>query len=206
MVSPNNTGNTAAHGALVDEFKTSLLAHDLTDVIRRHITTGEPVALKGEEYFRLRRVVAHEFSLHPSAVVVVGSCRLGFTLKKVRGHSYRPLRNDSDVDVAVVSTSLFEMMWDAVFAVTYANRNWPLERGNRFTRDLYSGWIAPGSLPASPPVEPIVRWSEFFERLTRERICGLRTISGRLYRTWDRLEAYQRFMAQRCLNELKSTR
>jgi hypothetical protein len=177
------------------------------DFIRKHIITGEPVVIDRNTYFDLRRRVAAEFDIHPSEVILVGSCRLGFSLKlkgfrRDRKRRYVAVTNSSDVDVAVVSQKLFDEIWDAVFHTIYPNRDWPLDIGKQFTRDLFNGWINPGFLPNTPKFSKALKWSQFFDQLTRLRLCGIRTINGRLYRTWGRLEAYQEHMVRECLGDL----
>jgi hypothetical protein len=205
----NESEGKSDHEVRVQRFKRDLVTNEITDVIRRHVTTGDPFAISTDVYYELRRRVAKEHSTHPSAVVLVGSCRLGFSLKpktklgakdKVR---YQPVGLDSDVDVAVVAPALFDAYWDKVFDLVRTNRGWALSGGKKFARDLFCGWITPRQLPNMPRFRLAREWSEFFDTLTRERLCDLRTISARLYRTWDRLEKYQEIMALECKRELE---
>ena len=74
---------------------------DIDQCIRRHITTGDPVGISQITYYELRHAIADWLVIHPSKVVVIGSCRVGFTIKpRVR---YSPFNPSSDIDVAVVS-------------------------------------------------------------------------------------------------------
>jgi hypothetical protein len=190
----------------LDELRSATDERLRSDFIRKHITTGDPAVISRDTYFELRRRVSAEFAIHPSAVVLVGSCRLGFSLKPKGSHNGPKLRfvaatAASDVDVAVVSQALFDEIWDAVFMTVYPKRDWPLDIGRPFTRDLFNGWIDPTVLPNTPRFARAVSWSRFFAGLSRERLCGMRTINGRLYRTWARLEAYQEHMVRDCVAE-----
>lgn len=71
---------TDQHDSRVDRFLVDLAALQPGEVIRKHITTGMPVGITDEMYFDLRNIIANEFELHPSAVVLVGSCRTGFSI------------------------------------------------------------------------------------------------------------------------------
>lgn len=62
-------------------FKLDLGQMETIDVIRKHITTGGPAVFADAAYYDLRNEVAHHFDLHPSSVVIVGSCRVGFSIK-----------------------------------------------------------------------------------------------------------------------------
>ena len=192
------------HEIRVVSFKRDLQGQHIKDVIRKHITTGDPAVIPGDVYFELRRRVADQFVLHPSEVVLVGSCRLGFSLKP-KGKNrerYNPARPTSDVDLAIVSSGLFDSYWDRVFDLVRRNRDWSLRHGALFTRDLFNGWMTPSQLPNLPQFNDAVLWAEFFAELTRFRLCGMRTIQARLYRSWYRLEAYQEIMVTQCRSEL----
>lgn len=198
---------------LVSAFKSDLImrgdgAAVIRNVIQKHITTGDPVAITQQQYFELRRRVAVEFELHPSAVVLVGSCRLGFALKKKppSNRRFEPCGPSSDLDVAVVSAELFDHFWDAVFECVWRQRDWSMGEGAKFTRDLFNGWFTPDNLPNMPQFARARKWAEFFDSINRERMFGFRRMSARLYRSWHRLEAYQEHMVRACKNELEDDR
>jgi hypothetical protein len=178
-----------------------------SDLIRKHITTGDPRVLSPDVYFELRRRISARFGIHPSSVVLAGSCKLGFSLKPKGPHNgprrrFVAVSPASDVDVAVVSQKIFDELWDAVFASVYPKRDWSLDIGRTFTRDLFNGWIDPSTLPNTPTFSRALEWSRFFDELNQSRLCDLRTVHGRLYRSWDRLEAYQDHMVRDCHSEL----
>jgi hypothetical protein len=192
----------SAHDARVSSFQRDLAGNDLQDVIRQHITTGNPVAIEADAYYQLRRTIARRFAVHPSAVILVGSCRTGFSLKPEK--RYLPVAPDSDVDIAMVSPQQFDTYWDKVFDLARKDRGWARGRvGKRFASDLFSGWITPRHLPTLPRFSEGRAWAEFFDELTTRRTCGIREIKARLYRSWDRLEAYQEVMVSKCRNDLR---
>lgn len=168
-------------------FKADLDALSITDVIRKHISTGPPFSFSSSEYFELRRIVAEQFNLHPSAVVVVGSTRTGFSLDP--DHRYAPVRSRSDIDIAIVSQERFDDYWERVFQYARVNLGW--KERKRFKNNLFNGWIDPRFLPSAPTFDAAVKWSEFFDALMASRKYGRRIITARLYRSWERLEAYQ---------------
>src|ERR1700730_200590 len=90
----------------VEEFKADLAALEVREIVRKHITTGMPAAIHAEEYYELRRDVAAHFDLHPNAVVLVGSCRMGFAV--VQKKRWRPALAGSDLDLALVSADRFD--------------------------------------------------------------------------------------------------
>lgn len=181
---------------------------DLTTLIRKHITTGEPFSIDAPTYFELRHRVASELKLHPNSIVIVGSSRTGFSLKEKGSPKsrYHPFYSGSDIDVVVVSDQLFNSYWDAVFGLVRQNQNWTLVDGKNFARDLFFGWVTPQELPNLPRFEHAREWTEIFDAITQSRLCGIRPIRARLYRDWSRLEAYQERLVSMCRREERSVR
>jgi hypothetical protein len=188
---------TEKHEDRVKRFCADLELLKPNDVIRKHITTGMPVYLDEEQYFDLRSRIADEFKLYPSEVVLVGSCRMGFSIAPKK--RYREARRNSDLDVAIVSLDRFDNYWDGVFAYAANDAAWKRSKEYRhFVRTLFNGWIDPRGLPNVPRFEQAVRWTSFFDTLMQSRQFGSRRITARLYRTWMRLEAYQEKSIRQC--------
>ena len=194
-------GDVSDHERRVTEFKADLERMDAIQVIRKHITTGGSAVLPDATYYELRNQVADHFGLHPSAVVVVGSCRLGFSLKPVK--RYAPFGETSDVDLAIISRDKFDGYWDLVFDHWRSNRIWSQTKQYRaFLADLFKGWIWPRRLPPDRTFREAREWVEFEDQLGRDHFRGLRSVGARLYRTWERLELYQAIYVLKCKNAL----
>lgn len=178
----------------VKAFKAELADPDLLAVVQKHLSTGRPVALSDDDYFQLRRLVAAQFQLHPSAVIVVGSTRTGFSLNP--RHAFRPIASGSDIDVAIVSADRFDDYWDRVFEYTRSDYAW--DDARRFKKNLFQGWIDPRFLPNNTRFGPALEWTRFFDGLMQSRRYGLRKITARLYRTWQRLDAAQEKAVLEC--------
>ena len=184
----------------VEKFKMDLDALDLREIVRKHITTGMPAAIHADDYYELRRDVALEFGLHPNAVILVGSCRMGFTLKLER--RFQPFQAGSDLDLALVSSEQFDSYWDGVFQFACSDLAWKeTEQFSWFRKTLFNGWIDPRNLPPASRFQKAKAWAGFFDQLMRSKRFGRRRISARLYRTWERLEAYQEIMVRSCFDD-----
>jgi hypothetical protein len=194
-------GDDSLFAAKLKSFQDDLLRLSLKDVVRKHISTGQPYAFTEDEYFELRRVIALEFKLHPSEVVVVGSSRTGFSLDP--DNRYRELRPKADVDVAIVSPKRFDEYWELVFQYAQTDVAWPAKD---FKNRLFNGWIDPRFLPNSTSFIAARKWAEFFDGLMQSPKYGRRTITARLYRSWERLEAYQESSVRACEQAIRSTR
>jgi hypothetical protein len=190
-----------AHQHRVTEFQNDLRAMDLTKLIRKHITTGGSAVLPPGLYYELRNTIADHFKLHPSAVVLVGSGRLGFSLKPAK--RYEPFGNSSDLDFAVVSREAFDFYWDRLFDHWRSNRIWSRTRRYKsLLRELFKGWIWPRWFPPSPTFQEARTWAEFEDRLGRESFKRLRSVGVRLYNSWERLEAYHSIHVADCRTAL----
>lgn len=142
--SPNNI--------LINRFRSDLRRMSPTELIRKHISTGQPVGLDEEAYFDLRNVVAEEFELHPSAVVLVGSSRMGFGIAPRK--RYQEARAHADLDLALISSERFDRYWDDVFGYSQAEPAWKDSREyRRFATMFFAGWIDPRGLPNLPRFE-----------------------------------------------------
>src|SRR5260370_769121 len=120
--SPDMSSPASEHWTRIEQFKADLAALEVREVVRKHITTGMPAAIHADEYYELRRDVARHFGLHPSAVILVGSCRLGFAL--TRKKRWLPARAGSDLDLAIVSAERFDSYWEGVFEFARSDLAW----------------------------------------------------------------------------------
>ena len=199
---PGQDEEFGATKSIVERFKHDVIRLDILEVIRKYVTTGVPATIDTETYWLLRNEIARKFSIHPNNVVVVGSSRLGFSLKKEKRFN---LTTPKDIDIAIVSEQLFGCYWDMVFNVVRFNRSWPHQnkKNMAFVSSLFSGWITPHRLPNLTSFQLARDWAEFFNELTRSRVCGIRGVSARLYRDWSRLEAYQEIMVNECKRDLE---
>jgi uncharacterized C2H2 Zn-finger protein len=102
--------------------------------------------------------------------------------------------------LALVSAERFDDYWDRVFEYARSDAVWKTTKEyKRFVNILFNGWIDPRGLPSVRRFEQAKRWTSFFDGLMQSRRFGQRRISARLYRTWDRLEAYQEKAVRQCL-------
>ena len=163
-------------------------------IVRKHILHGECCILSPHEYFNLRSEVANCFELHPNQVLVVGSAKLGFSI--VPDKPYRPFCDESDIDVALVSSTLFDKIWEDVYRYKDEVGYWPQLRD--FSRYLFRGWIRPDMLPSSKMFSFGKKWWEFFQRMARDGMCGDYKIRGALYKSHFFLENYQKICVQQC--------
>ena len=190
--------------SLIAAFQNDLGVLSDGDVVHKHILTGSPVVVPETAYFEIRRKTAEAFNICPSEVLIVGSCKTGFSLKDA--YPYRHARIDSDIDVAIVSEGMFQEYWEAVFC--FANESYEFRNSreyNTFATDLFRGWIMPRGLPKMRKFVETERWQDFFNKLGNLRLHGpeARNINAKLYRSWRRLQSYQEILVRKRRNEIE---
>ena len=164
-------------------------------IVRKHILHGECCILSPHEYFTLRSEIAKFFGLHPNQVLVVGSAKLGFSIVPCK--PYRPFCDESDIDVALVSSTLFDKTWEDVFRYRDEVGYWP--QFKEFSSYLFRGWIRPDKVPRSKIFSFGKEWWEFFRRMARDGMYGDYNIRGALYKSHFYLENYQKICVQQCI-------
>lgn len=163
---------------------------DANRMLDRYFHCGQSVAFRDsdpneEPFFKSRLARGLEeclgVAIHPLQLILCGSAHLGFSpVPEKLGKSFNS--TSSDIDVAVVSSELFDRWWlelqscDLVGAVR-----------TKIAEDLFWGFINPWKLKE---VSVLGRsWLEFFRTLETDRAKGVR---GRLYRNLWSMQNYHR--------------
>ena len=103
----------------IERFQSILEGHENEKVIvQKYIVHGTPYVFKDDEgkYFDLKCEIANFFSRnykineHYNNIHMVGSAKIGFSIapKKL----WKPFSLESDIDIAIISTRLFEHLED----------------------------------------------------------------------------------------------
>ena len=172
---------------LIAAFRAQLLTRPSIEVVRRHITYGTCCKLTDDQYYQLKHEVSEEYDLHPSEVIVVGSAKLGFSIAPDKRYSL--FNDESDLDIAVISSRLFDIVWKEIHFYSNEITFWP-ER-SQFYKYLSQGWIRPDKLPKAKLLKFSDRWFDFFRSLSNSKNYGEVAISAGLYKDWIFLEKYQ---------------
>lgn len=184
--------------AEIESFKLELAKYSASELVQKRLIFGDCHMLDKEQYFSLRLLLSKQFKVHPNEVLVVGSAKLGFSIAPQK--KFRPFGDKSDIDVVIVSDSLFSSVWSSVYSIWRDKVIWETEHD--FKKYLFRGWIRPDKLPPSPKFTFAKEWWEFFRGMTSSGEYGPYKISGALYKSWDFLESYQHFAVQYCKDEI----
>ena len=185
--------------ARLEQYKEDLRILSPIQIVQKHIICGESCVLPRQKYFDLRSEIAEHFQLDLNEVLVVGSAKLGFSIAPDK--LYRPFHDESDIDVVIVSSRLFDKIWEAVFSYSLEGGDWPAYEA--FIGYLFHGWIRPDKLPRSDIFKAGKDWWNFFLRITNSGVYGNYKIAGALYKSWFFLETYQKNCVQGCIDDLE---
>jgi hypothetical protein len=183
--------------ASIQSFRAELRQRSVSELVQRHITSGECVTLTAASYFELKNRVAAHYQLHISEVLIVGSAKTGFSIAPDK--RYRAFGETSDIDVVICSSGLFDAFWKDVFDYWTRGETWPAL--GDFRKYLFRGWMRPDKLPPATSFQRAHEWWEFFRSITSSGAFGSYKISGALYKSWHYLESYQQKCVRDCILE-----
>lgn len=180
-------------------FKEGLQRHDdPLKIVREFITHGPCVIIDQAKYAALREDVATALSVSANQdVYVVGSAKLGFSIKPGRRFGF--FEDKSDIDVAVVSSNLYGKLWREARAFRASQEPWGESKSSLFLSQHFSGRISPDNLPkASPLVPTVTRLQELGRDLQRRRVAGPYKVTFAVWADMDALESYQAGTVAQC--------
>lgn len=168
----------------------------LLDFCRRRLLDGTPAIFAGreEDYYEFRKRIAEKFDINFHEIFITGSAKLGFSPHKKKTFDY-----DSDIDVAIISASLYDRVMSSI-------HNYQMElRENRkavssnelggyhkFLEYGAIGWMRPDLLPTSFRVHQLKRdWFDFFDSISHGKSeVGNYKVTAGAFKSYFHLERY----------------
>ena len=174
-------------------------------IVQKNLIEGDSYFFKNYEFheeFLFKKELAESLDVHIRNIVVVGSGKLGFSIKPDmddnRLYEYKPFDYDfsldlnnrkSDLDIAIVSELLFDRLLLELYrqsnSYTTDNLNW----GNRksFAYYILKGWFRQDFMPLnfiiSPATDLVVK--KYEQKYKRNVNIGI-------YKSWFYFESYHR--------------
>jgi hypothetical protein len=171
----------------LEEFKIDCVRLEITDIVQKYLIDGNSYFFEQfdlDEY-EFKKEIAHSLGVHIRDIAIVGSGKLGFSLKPDDTEpSFFPFKEFddgriSDLDVAIVSEKLFNIQLQNLFEFTghYTNHDLWSKPTDRKSLALYvlKGWIKPEFVPGGYEItEKISQFQTTYQmRFGREINIGI---------------------------------
>ncbi len=169
---------------------------ELIDYCRKYVIHGTPYIFidREDEYYEFRKRIASKFKIIFNEVFVTGSAKLGFSAFKQKEFDY-----ESDIDVAIVSTKLYEEFLESIrsyqMELRKARRSVTekeLKMYHSFLEYVAIGWIRPDKLPLSFQIRDLKNnWFEFFKSISyNQSEVGDYKVSAGIFKSYLHFEEY----------------
>lgn len=183
---------------MIEAFKKDLLTLGDPELVNKYYLSGAAFAFDDNHQYRLRQTVADFFAIDYTQVFMVGSAKLGFSIKPER--RFMTFCDKSDIDIVLVCQSLFEEIWQEIFSFERNGGYWP--KMLEFKKYHFQGWIRPDKLPLEPSFSRTKQWWDFFEDISGNGGFGPYKIRGGLYHSRFFFDSYQKKCFEQCRIEV----
>ncbi len=168
----------------------------LLDFCRRRSLHGTPAIFLGNEdaYYLFRKRIADKFQINFHEVFITGSAKLGFS-----PHKKKPFDLDSDIDIALISSVLYDRMMDFIHDYQMELRenrkavsSVEIKGYHKFLEYSAIGWMRPDLLPTSFRVEELkTEWFAFFDSISHGKSeVGNYKVTAGAFKSYGHLERY----------------
>jgi predicted nucleotidyltransferase len=168
----------------------------LIDYCRKYVLHGTPYLFlnREDDYYEFRKRIANKFNIAFNDVFITGSAKLGFSPQKEKLFD-----SDSDVDVAIVSHSLYEEILEYIRRYQMQLRldrksinEKELAMYHKFLEYMAIGWIRPDKLPISFQVKDFKDdWFDFFKSISYNKSeVGDYKVSAAVFKSYFHFEEY----------------
>ena len=152
----------------------------LREVSRKIFVLDPTYAFKDDRIlgFKILNSIAERFRVPLGCVKIAGSAQTGFSSFKDRDFVF----GESDLDVAIVSPSLFQRYCEIVYDITNGYLNFTKfddkNSQERFQGNLQLGFFRPDLMPNS---KEKTEWFTFFNSLTDRYSAVFKSVNGGIY-------------------------
>lgn len=192
----------------LEEFRAKLKTDTIEDLVTTILLSDEALHVSDENLSFISRSLSSVYGVQESEIDlwVVGSAKLGFSLvpkKQKDGPElprYRSIRADSDIDIAVVSRKISEIIWNELSGFAHGFPAMPWNSGRLGDYMIY-GWFRPDFFPKGRRLRKCDDWFDLFRRLSANVRFGRRQVRGGLFYSIEHLKRYQTRALRECIQE-----
>ena len=185
---------------ILEEFKNHCINNKPDVFVQKYLVENEAYffhEIRNGEEFEFKKDIAGQLDAHIRDIVIVGSGKLGFSLKpekdvpglylfKEFDHYFKLSKTNkkSDLDVAIVSSSLFDKEIKNLYDHTnYYNHLW--EERTSLAKYALKGRLTTRFLPLSFPLTKEIKSTQ-----EKYQMLYSRTINLEIYKSWHFFETY----------------
>ena len=194
----------------IKEFKQACIDKEPYIVVQQYLIEGSNYFFESyydrNEEFTFKKSLAESLDIHVRDIAIVGSSKLGFSIKPERAgdgrlYLYKKFDFDylsdaknekSDIDIAIISSTLFDRQLLNLYKYTnsYSYKDITKIFGNTRTYQQHSqyilkGWLRPDKIPKKYNISGSIE--DFREEYKNK--YG-RKINFGIYKSWDYFESY----------------
>jgi hypothetical protein len=179
--------DVSAKSSITQKFELALSQKTAAEIAKELIDDPECESLKIGLVEQCQDFITANIS-SSALCVVVGSAKTGFSLKTLCvENTYRFFDNNSDIDIAIVDSRLFDEIWTQTYQ--YFCKSYPWQKFSDYQKYFFRGWIRPDKLPYDLDYR-----NEWFDKITairRDIFLDEFPVSAGLYKSLDFLLGYQ---------------
>lgn len=188
----------------VEEFRAALADADAGAIVDRWLLAPGAKHVESEKIDRIqsRLAAAYGVQIDDTNVWITGSAKLGFSISEKKRKDaptlprYRPFGALSDIDVAVVSPPIFDLVWGELARHSHQQPYFPWASG-RLGDYFVCGWIRPDHFPKNVRLRRCDDWKDTFRHLSgRYR----RSVKGGLFHSVEHLRRYMSRAVNECID------
>lgn len=185
----------------VNNFKNDCLNLSSELVVQKHLIDGDSYyfreVIESEREFDFKKRVSKPLDVHIRDIAIVGSGKLGFSIKpdiqiagfypfKEFDYAFKRNKNEkkSDLDIAIISSRLFEKQLINIYEYTQGYKN-QIEKRNGLGKYILKGWLRPDMIPDDYKINENL--DEIILDLEEEYN---RSVNIGIYKSWYYFEAY----------------
>lgn len=190
----------------VSEFR-QRIAENQTDFLLEEILLAPGAKHVSNQNIQfIRNNIAEKYGVpHESIeICITGSAKLGFSIveKRWKGEQlarYRSFSAHSDIDVAVISRPLFEIIWMDLSKRAHRTTYLPWDSKKLGDYMMY-GWLRPDHFPNDVRVPKCDDWWDLFRRFSSDARYQRRKVRGGLFYSKEQLALYMARSINDCVS------
>lgn len=190
------------------EFKQLLLTKTVDSILSEVLLSDDAMHVTLEQRMLIKQNLSDRFNVSVETInlIIVGSAKLGFSISEKKSKSdntiqprYRLFSPESDVDLAVICTPIFEIIWNELSKYSFNVPYFPWS-SKKLGDYFVCGWMRPDYFPTQVRLRRCDDWWDTFRNLSSRRVLGQRRIRGGLFYNLEQLKLYQRKSLLECIS------